>query len=318
MENVTLFWFKHKLRDDDRCRTWIRRRRWPDGFVCPDCGCTAHSRLPANDLYFCHGCRRQTSLTAGTVFHRARTTQLNLLKRFRLIWEMADAESGIALRELADRLKIRNYKVAWHFAEKVRTAMNSWDPEMTTVGLVELGTSTDLFATAHSSPPVKSRLILVLTAKKPRIKRESPAISNVLSLAGTGTGIEDAGQGLLDMAVPSGERQTIIGMLSNSDWDESMVEVPDIGGIPLRITPTPDEAPSLFTDAVGSFIGHAVRSFYETHRCVSSGHLSGYLAEACFRHGRGYPQIEKFARLLNACVTYRDRAKLERRTANAI
>jgi ribosomal protein L37AE/L43A len=41
-------------------------RRSPQGFVCPECGHTAHCALKSRRLFQCNGCGRQTSVTAGT------------------------------------------------------------------------------------------------------------------------------------------------------------------------------------------------------------------------------------------------------------
>src|ERR1700730_3239861 len=47
--------------------------RWPAGFVCSSCGGRAAWRLKARPrVYECSTCHRQESVTAGTVFYRAR------------------------------------------------------------------------------------------------------------------------------------------------------------------------------------------------------------------------------------------------------
>ena len=54
--------------NEERCREAVARWRWPDGFRCPKCGGGAHCIVGPRALYQCNGCRRQTSLTAGTIF----------------------------------------------------------------------------------------------------------------------------------------------------------------------------------------------------------------------------------------------------------
>src|SRR3954471_21307088 len=53
---------------EQRCRDAVFGWRWPGGFVCPACGGREHSLLKTRALYQCTACRRQTSLTAGTIF----------------------------------------------------------------------------------------------------------------------------------------------------------------------------------------------------------------------------------------------------------
>src|SRR5208282_4495430 len=57
-------WF----RGDAACREYIRRLRWPGGFICPHCGWTGEPWVTSRGLLHCRGCQGQTSLTAGTIF----------------------------------------------------------------------------------------------------------------------------------------------------------------------------------------------------------------------------------------------------------
>jgi hypothetical protein len=54
-------WF----RSDAACRDYIRRLRWPEGFICPRCEWTGEPWVTSRGLLHCHGCQGQTSLTAG-------------------------------------------------------------------------------------------------------------------------------------------------------------------------------------------------------------------------------------------------------------
>ena len=64
--------FQARFASDEACRHYLMACRWPDGFRCPTCG-DAHSYLlAARDLLQCRACRRQTSVTAGTVLDRTR------------------------------------------------------------------------------------------------------------------------------------------------------------------------------------------------------------------------------------------------------
>ena len=45
------------------------RLRWPGGFLCPCCGHREHCELAGRGLYQCNRCKKQTSPTAGTIFH---------------------------------------------------------------------------------------------------------------------------------------------------------------------------------------------------------------------------------------------------------
>ena len=64
----SLLAFQHMFPDDDACAAWLIEMRWPDGFVCPACGHEKGWALRGKAHTFeCAGCRRQTSVTAGTI-----------------------------------------------------------------------------------------------------------------------------------------------------------------------------------------------------------------------------------------------------------
>ena len=60
--------FREAFGTEEQCRTALVRLRWPDGFVCPCCGHREHCVLAGRGLY-CNRCKKQTSPTAGTIFH---------------------------------------------------------------------------------------------------------------------------------------------------------------------------------------------------------------------------------------------------------
>ena len=61
--------FREAFGTEEQCRTALVRLRWPDGFVCPCCGHREHCVLAGRGLYQCNRCKKQTSPTAGTIFH---------------------------------------------------------------------------------------------------------------------------------------------------------------------------------------------------------------------------------------------------------
>jgi ribosomal protein L37AE/L43A len=54
-----------------QCQIAMDKRRWPDGFKCPECGHLGHCKI-SSGLYQCNRCRRQTSFTSGTVFEHTK------------------------------------------------------------------------------------------------------------------------------------------------------------------------------------------------------------------------------------------------------
>ena len=64
--------FERMFPDDKACAEDLFRHRWPDGFVCPDCGSMNAIRLKRTRcVYQCRDCRKQTSATAGMFIHNS-------------------------------------------------------------------------------------------------------------------------------------------------------------------------------------------------------------------------------------------------------
>src|SRR4051794_12776295 len=64
--------FERRFPDEAACAEWLLERRWGRGFACPGCGHGECWRLGRKVLTLqCKACRRETSVTAGTVVHRS-------------------------------------------------------------------------------------------------------------------------------------------------------------------------------------------------------------------------------------------------------
>jgi transposase-like protein len=95
--------------------------RWPDGFRCPSCGHGKGWELATKPFTWeCASCRRQTSVTAGTVMH---ASKLPLTVWFWAAYLMATHSNGIAALQLQEQLGLGSYKSAWLLAAKLRRAM---------------------------------------------------------------------------------------------------------------------------------------------------------------------------------------------------
>ena len=53
---------------EQQCFDALYHWRWPNGFVCPNCGHDRGCQLTTHKLQQCYRCNRQTSITAGTIF----------------------------------------------------------------------------------------------------------------------------------------------------------------------------------------------------------------------------------------------------------
>lgn len=113
--------FEGQFPDDDACARYLAERRWPDGFVCPACGGRKGWALDrGRPTWECAACRRQTSVTAGTIMHRS---HLALKTWFLAAHIVATHSNGISALQLQGQLGIGSYKTAWLLLHKLRRAM---------------------------------------------------------------------------------------------------------------------------------------------------------------------------------------------------
>lgn len=88
--------FEAWFADEEACRSYLSGVRWPDGFECPNCGC-GEAWETSRGLWMCRQCGRQTSPTAGTIFHRSRYP---LKVWFAAIWFVCSSKNGTSALEL--------------------------------------------------------------------------------------------------------------------------------------------------------------------------------------------------------------------------
>lgn len=113
--------FEARFPDEEACAQYLADKRWPDGFVCPACSGRKGWRLRRRLLTWeCATCRRQTSVTAGTVMER---THLPLRSWFIAVHIVTSHSNGISALQLQAQLGLGSYKSAWLLLQKLRRAM---------------------------------------------------------------------------------------------------------------------------------------------------------------------------------------------------
>jgi transposase-like protein len=104
---------------DADCRDYLAWLRWPEGFVCGECGHVGGWQL-ADGRWECAGCSHRTSVTAGTIFDRTRTP---LTVWFHACWSFATAKDGISALGLQRTLQIGSYQTAWAMLHRLRSVL---------------------------------------------------------------------------------------------------------------------------------------------------------------------------------------------------
>lgn len=125
-------------------RTYLESIRWPEGPRCPrhDCGSADVVTLKANvdarvrpGLYRCRSCRRQFTVTVGTIFE---ATRIPLGKWIAAFYLVCSSKKGISALQLQRMLGLGSYKTAWHMAHRIRHAMKNEPLRSMLTGTVEI------------------------------------------------------------------------------------------------------------------------------------------------------------------------------------
>jgi transposase-like protein len=111
---------EQRFRDEAACRDYLRRLRWPAGFVCPQCGVNGEPWTMSDGLLRCRSCHARTSLTAGTIFEGTRKP---LRTWFMAMWFVTSQKNGVSALGLQRVLGIGSYETAWTWLHKLRRAM---------------------------------------------------------------------------------------------------------------------------------------------------------------------------------------------------
>ena len=115
-------------RTEDEAREMLEALRWPDGAVCPHCGNKESYKLIAksdskkavrNGVYKCKTCRKQFTVTVGTIFEGSHIKLTNWLMA---IYLMCSSKKGISAHQIHRTLGI-TYKTVWFMAHRIRFAM---------------------------------------------------------------------------------------------------------------------------------------------------------------------------------------------------
>lgn len=106
---------------EENCLQYVAKLRWPDGFRCPACGVIAENpSLMERGLYLCRQCKHQTSITAGTLFHK---THKPLRIWFLAMWFVTSQKHGASALGLKRVLGLGSYNTAWEWLHKLRRGM---------------------------------------------------------------------------------------------------------------------------------------------------------------------------------------------------
>ena len=278
--------FERRFPDEAACAEWLLERRWGSGFACPGCGHGDHWRRLGRKVLTlqCKACRRETSVTAGTVMHRS---HLPLKVWFTAAWLVATHRNGMSARQLWRQLGLGSYKSAWLLLRKLRAARV--DPDRSPLGgLVEAD---------ETSPPFRA-------GDAPAGPRPGRSHEGKLLLAGA-VEIRGKGPGRARLAVIKDYSAAALGAFVAGNVADGGTVVSDgwSGHRHLeevrRDPKVTGETPAhLVLPWIDRIFANAERWALGVYHGLRAEHLQAYLDEFVFRFNRRRSPQAAFARLL--------------------
>jgi transposase-like protein len=256
--------------DESSCLEYLARVRWPEGFVCPKCG-QGDAWRTGTGRWMCVACGRQTSVTAGTIFHRTRTPLSTWLAA---IWMVTSTKNGISAAALQQSLGFGSYETAWAWLHKLRRAMVRPDRELLS-GIVEVDETFVGGVTAGRLGGSTDKVPVMMAAERVGTQRIGRIRLEVASAPGS---LE---------AVQFAARVVQPGSTIRTDGARMFRRLNDMGYTHTYVTGYNAEEPEKVLPGV-----HLVASLLKRwtigtlHYGVSEKHLPYYLDEYTFRFNR--------------------------------
>ena len=128
--------FFERYGTESKCRAALESARWPNGFVCPNCGGAARTSFERGGLRYwqCGACAQQCSLISGTIFE---STKLPLSRWFLAMQLLTQSKNNVSALELMRQLGV-SYRTAWLLKHKIMEAMRVREQHRELDGRVEM------------------------------------------------------------------------------------------------------------------------------------------------------------------------------------
>ena len=250
--------------------------RWPEGYVCEECGSRRYCFLKNRGLFQCNLCHHQKSLISGSIFA---STKLPLTTWFMAIYLLTQAKTGLSALALHRQLGV-SYNTAWSMKHKIMQVMKEEDDRKVLGGVIQLD---DVYwgGEIHGGKPGRGS------------PNKTPFVAAV--------SVNDRGHPeKMNMNVVKGFRNSEIKRWAKNHLDPSCCVVSDglacftavktLGCEHTRIV-TGGGPTCVSLEAftwVNTMIGNIKQSMGGAYHSISHQHLPRYLSEFCYRFNRRF------------------------------
>jgi hypothetical protein len=279
----SIFEFNKHYRTEDDCLQAIEKMRWPNGFICPKCQHDDGYRLSRMRIIECAVCKHQTSITAGTIFHK---TRIPLLKWFWMMFLVIQDKGGSSALRLSKQLDM-HFRTVWNILHKLREAMSTRDNDV-----IKLSTLIQLDEAYFGGPKRKTQVLVMIEEEKGRA-------GNLVM------------KKIFGQKVPSepGIRKEIEAHVDNETQQHFVSDCAWAHTAPRKMGHTVQFHKSTPESAITDLgwlhlaVSLAKRFILGTYHGVSKKYLQRYLDEFCYRFNRRFKENSIHQSLIRACVS---------------
>ncbi len=286
----SLFEFLKDYGSEAQCENALMAWRFPQGFVCPECGHKTYCRLKSRPRVLqCNHCHHQLSLTSHTLFA---STKLPLTKWFLAMHLLTQTKTGLSAMELKRQLGVK-YDTAWMLKHKLLQAMKEADDQRLISGIIQLD---DVYWGGERRGGKRGR----------GAEGKTPFVAAV--------GLNRDGHPIsMRMTVVEGFKTKAIGAWAKRHLASGSVVLSDGLACFRAVTEANCEHHGFVTGGdlelldhkafnwVNTMIGNVKNSLRGSCHAIGAKHLPRHLAEYCFRFNRRF-ELKKILGLLGQAV----------------
>jgi transposase-like protein len=123
--------YRPEFIDADKAREWLENELWPDGPICPHCGTVdeatrVQGKSARPGLHMCNACRKQFTVTVGTLYERSKIPLNKWLAATHL---MVASKKGISALQVGRMLGLSK-KTAWFLCHRIRESLRDVEPDL--------------------------------------------------------------------------------------------------------------------------------------------------------------------------------------------
>ena len=289
-QSIDFFQFQKKFATENRCRQFLLKQRWKNGFSCPKCGHDDAYLIKSRLVFQCKSCRHQVSATAGTIFHKTKTP---LRKWFWMIYLLSQSKHSYSVLGLQKILKIKTYRNAWTMAHKIRKGLMDRDAHYQLSGVLEMDDSyfgaRQVSGKRGRGAEGKSKVVVSVNINK----FNKPVFASMSVVQKMDK--ENISQ-VAQNKIETGAKVKTDGWRAYNVLQEHDIEhIKYIIGNPKNASKLLPWVHTIIANCKGIIKG--------IHHGVSEKHLHYFLAEFCYRFNRRFWQDQLFDRMIYACLS---------------